>query len=73
MTLGNNMRQKKLTIIILVITVLLCIINLAILPDRTVIGFANKNGERLLFYDEKNEIIVEALLGTMNGCVVSYY
>lgn len=66
------MRQKKLTIIILVITVLLCMINLAILPEQAVIGFANKNGERLLFYDDKNEIIIEALLGTMNGCVVWY-
>ena len=66
------MRQRKLTIVILVITALLCVINLLILPEQAVIGFANKNGERLLFYDDKNEIIVEALLGTLNGCVVWY-
>lgn len=66
------MRQRKLTIAILILTVLLCVINILILPEQAVIGFASKNGERLLFYDDKDEIIVEALLGSLNGCVVWY-
>ena len=63
----RRQRQKKLVIVILFATLLLCLANYITLPDRIVTGYGFKNGEQVIFYGNKSSIILESFIGTIIG------